>query len=416
MTTLNDPLQLPCGVRLPNRILKSAMSEALGRRDHSPSDDLLHLYEVWGAGGPALLVTGNVMVDHEHLGEPGNVVITDGRDLPRLKQWAANAKRGGAHVWVQLNHPGRQTPAFLTPAPVGPSPVPLTIPGFAPPRAMTAEDIRSTIAAFGKAAGVCKEAGFDGVQIHGAHGYLVAQFLSPATNQRSDEWGGSPDRRRRFLQEVLAAIRAAVGPEFPVGIKLNSSDFQTGGFSEEESLAVIKCLADWGIDHIEISGGSYEKPAMMVGRSQAKNKQQAFFLDFAAKAKEVTSVPIAVTGGFRRATAMAAAVASGKTDMVGLARPFVLHPHLAQTLAQHQHGHHQSRGTSDVTFAVPEYLTTGFKKLDQAVMIGLTWYTRQIHHLAAGRRPNPELHPLKAILGLMVSAGWQNLRRVRAKN
>ena len=413
--TVGSRLQLPNGTELPSRILKSAMSEALGTRDHAPKPELFELYRRWGEQGGALLMTGNIMIDRRHLGEPGNVVVEDDRDLDLLKEWSRQAKQGGSHLWAQINHPGKQTPAFLCKEPLSASAVSLGLPGFNPPRAMTEAEILDAIERFGQTAAVLKRAGFDGVQIHGAHGYLVAQFLSPRHNQRTDQWGGDIDGRSRFVIEVYKAIRSQVGPDFPIGIKLNSSDFQRGGFSEEDSIVVMKKLQDLGIDLIEISGGTYEAPSMMGGKGpdtsklsdeekSRRSKNQAYFIEFATKAKQAIEVPIAVTGGHRHLDQMNQALADGQTDMVGLARPFVLFPDLAR----------EAISGSRQDFVTPFRLSTGIKALDKALMIGLTWYTQQIHVLGAGKTPKADLHPMRAAIKLMLGTGWQNFRRTRA--
>nr|HRD10771.1 NADH:flavin oxidoreductase [Mycobacterium sp.] len=263
MTDLHDPLTLPCGLVLPNRIMKASMSEALAESGHAPGARLEQLYRTWSHGGYGLLISGNVMVDGAQLGEPGNVVIEDERDLDALTRWAKSAHDGGVPIWAQLNHPGRQSnPLAIGHTPVAPSAVPLNLPGSTTPRELTAAEIEDIIDRFATAAAVCETAGFDGIQIHAAHGYLVTQFLSPLSNLRTDEWGGDPVRRMRFLLEIVRRIRARVSPGFAVGVKLNSADFQRGGFSEEESRDVVAALAGEGIDLLEISGGNYESPAM----------------------------------------------------------------------------------------------------------------------------------------------------------
>src|SRR5699024_3742714 len=262
------------------------------------------------------------MVDGRHLGEPGNVVVSDDRHLPELTRWATATRDGGARVWMQLNHPGRQAnPLAGSAQPVAPSPVAMAIPGVPAPRGLTGEEIREIVARFATAAAVAEAAGFDGVQIHGAHGYLVSQFLSPLSNRRTDEWGGAVEDRARFLLEIVRAVRAAVRPDFGVGIKLNSADFQRGGFTEDGSRAVVAMIAAEQLDAIEISGGSYESPAMM-GRpsvSASTRAREAYFLDYAETVRELAAgIPLAVTGGFRTRAGMAGAVESGACDIVGL--------------------------------------------------------------------------------------------------
>ena len=307
MTSLRDPLTLPCGQVLPNRIMKAALSEGLGDKQNSPDGRLEQLYSTWSQGGYGLIVTGNVMVDRTQLGEPGNVVIEDERNLDALSRWAKTTKDAGVPIWVQLNHPGRQSnPLALGHTPVAPSPVAINLPGATTPRELTSAEIEDIIERFANAAVVCETAGFDGVQIHGAHGYLVAQFLSPLSNQRDDEWGGDPQRRMRFVLEVVRRIRARVSPGFAVGIKLNSADFQRGGFTEDESRSVVAALAGEGIDLIEVSGGSYEQPAMMGKAADSTRAREAYFLEYARTVRSLAGdIPLAVTGGFRSRSAMA---------------------------------------------------------------------------------------------------------------
>ncbi len=312
MPSLHDPLTLPNGQVLPNRIMKSALSEALADRNNSPDHRLSKLYERWSTGGYGLIITGNVMVDRRQLGEPDNVVIEDERDLDALSRWAKTTQDAGVPIWAQLNHPGRQSSLMaVRHTPVAPSAVALNLPGATTPRELTGDEIEDIIDRFATAAVVCETAGFNGVQVHGAHGYLVNQFLSPLSNLRTDEWGGDPERRMRFPLEVVRRIRSRVSPGFAVAIKLNSADFQRGGFTEDESRGVLAALAGEGLDMIEISGGSYESPAMMGTAAASTRAREAYFLEYAQTVREVVGdVPLAVTGGFRSRTGMDSAVAS----------------------------------------------------------------------------------------------------------
>ncbi len=213
MTTLHDALTLPCGQVLPNRLMKSALSEVLGSKKHAPTAELERLYATWSNGGYGLIVTGNVMVDRTQIGEPGNVVIEDERDLDGLSRWAKTTQDSGTPIWMQINHPGRQANlAAIRQQPVAPSAVALKVPGASKPRELTGAEIEDIIERFATTAAVAETAGFNGVQVHGAHGYLVAQFLSPLANLRDDEWGGDPERRMRFVLEVVRSIRARVSP------------------------------------------------------------------------------------------------------------------------------------------------------------------------------------------------------------
>jgi len=338
MTTvdLKNSLTLPCGATLSNRIAKAAMSEHLASPRQSPTRGLMRLYERWSAGGAGLLITGNVMIDRAHLEAVRNVAIGPDSNIDRFREWAAAGTAHGNHFWMQLNHPGRQTPRHINPSPGAPSAVePVNLfrraKAFGKPHAMDEAEIGQVVRSFASAAAFAKGAGFTGVQVHGAHGYLVSQFLSPLTNQRSDRWGGTLDNRARFARMVLAEIRKAVGDDFPIGIKLNSADFQRGGFTEEESMRVLAMLQEDGIDLVEISGGSYESRVML---DKVENHREAFFLDYARKARAEVDIPLMVTGGFRARSVMEHALAIGALDVIGMARPFTNNPHIAQDLLE----------------------------------------------------------------------------------
>jgi 2,4-dienoyl-CoA reductase-like NADH-dependent reductase (Old Yellow Enzyme family) len=387
---------LPCGQVVPNRLLKSAMSETLGTKDNRPTQRLVQLYRTWAEGGIGLSVTGNVMVDRGALGEPGNVVIEDDRDLPLLQEWAAAGKSAGGLIYVQLNHPGRQVPRFRNDGAVAPSAVPFgprLAKTMATARALEATEIEGLVQRFATAAAVVAAAGFDGVQLHGAHGYLVSQFLSPLTNQRADGWGGSADGRRRFVLEVIGAMRAATPDGFGVAIKINSADFQRGGITEDESMGTIAALAEAGVDFVEVSGGTYEAPAMMVDRKQSTQEREAYFLDFAVKLRERLDLPLAVTGGFRSGAAMAAAVDSGALDLVGLARPLGIRPRLPAELLEQ----------GDLRVELPA-VGTGIKAIDGLGMVELLWYERQLHRMGKGLEPQPGIGGLRALVGY----AWDN--------
>ena len=383
-TVLSQPLTLPHGPVIKNRLLKSAMSEALGDRSGAPSPELVRLYQAWAEGGIGLCVTGNVMIDSAALGEPGNVVIEDARHLAALQAWAKAATSHGTQCWVQLNHPGKQSPKGLNEETVAPSAVPFRDDMkafFATPRELKPAEVHTLIQRYGRAAGIVKDAGFSGVQIHGAHGYLVSQFLSPHHNCRTDNWGGSPAKRRRFVLEVYGAMRQAVGPDFPIGIKLNSADFQRGGFTEEESLDTIRALAEAGIDLIEISGGTYEAPGIKVSKELVKEstrQREAYFLKFAEKARAAVSTPLVVTGGFRTARGMADAIRSGAVDMVGLARILAIEPDAPKKLLAGKPTAHQIKP-----------ITTGIKAIDKLGLLEVSWYTGQLKRIGRGEAPRP---------------------------
>ncbi len=407
---LQQTLTLPNGSQLKNRLAKSAMSEALGTTDNHATEALVCLYGRWAAGGIGLLITGNVMIDRRALGEPNNVAIEDDADLPLLQRWATAGKADGTQIWVQLNHPGRQSPKGLNAENVSPSAVPFS-PAlqafFAPPRALEENEILALIQRFARSAGIVKRAGFSGVQIHAAHGYLISQFLSPLTNQRTDQWGGSAENRRRFLLEVYRAMRAEVGAAFPIGIKLNSADFQHGGFSEEESLAVIQALHAEGIDLVELSGGTYEAPAMSdQKRHQASTlAREAYFLEFAEKVRAAVPVPLMVTGGFRSLDGMATALRSGAMDLIGLARGLAIEPDLPQRLLAGYEPQYAVRPIS-----------TGIKAVDRMALMEVVWYSRQLRRMAKGQAPRPNESGLWSFCANLLHNGvgtWKT-RRLRA--
>ncbi len=403
----DTPLVLPCGARVANRFFKSAMSEQLGDRAHDPTEGLARVYRTWAEGGAGLLVTGNVMVDRKALGEPGNVVLDADSDAAAFARWAAAGTAHGTALWMQLNHPGKQSPAMLSREPVAPSAVPLgkgLERAFNPPRALTEPEIEAVVARFADAAGRAKDAGFTGVQIHGAHGYLVSQFLSPHHNRREDAWGGDAARRRRFVLEVYRAVRARVGAAFPVGIKLNSADFQRGGFTEDESMAVVDARAAEGIDLLEVSGGTYEAPAMAGFRAESTRAREAYFLEYAEKVRARTNVPLVVTGGFRSGPAMRAALESGATDMIGMARPLAVRPDLPRQLL------------ADPTASVSlPRVSTGVAAVDRLGMVDTVWYEAQIERLSRGLAPRPDLSAWRALALLARRAGVYALAPRRAR-
>jgi 2,4-dienoyl-CoA reductase-like NADH-dependent reductase (Old Yellow Enzyme family) len=412
MTSLHDQLLLPCGQVLPNRIMKAAMSEALGGKRNSPDGRLERLYASWSQGGYGLIITGNVMVDRTQLGEPGNVVIEDERDLDALTRWAKSTKDAGVPIWVQLNHPGRQSnPLALGHTPVAPSPVPLNLPGAATPRELTSADIEDIIERFAAAATVCETAGFDGVQIHGAHGYLVAQFLSPLSNRRDDEWGGDPERRMRFVLEVVRRVRARVSPGFAVGIKLNSADFQRGGFTEDESRGVLAALAHERLDLIEVSGGSYEQPAMMGNGADSTRAREAYFLEYAHTVRSVVGgIPLAVTGGFRSRAAMAEAVQAGECDVIGLARPTATTTDAADVILS---GREETLASHRLRAGMRGILGrfVDLKSLDG--ILELSWHADQLHRVGTGLKPDLNRGRIATMLAMLRRNGTTSFGQKR---
>ncbi|MGB5810659.1 MAG: NADH:flavin oxidoreductase/NADH oxidase family protein [Polyangiales bacterium] len=402
MDPLARPLTLRCGATLSNRITKAAMTEGLADPDDTASDRLETLYGRWSDGGAGLLVTGNVMVDRRYLERPGNLVIDDNGGLDALRRMAKAATRNGNHAWMQINHPGRQCTRMSSNHPVSASAVKMRgmLGLMAAPRALREEEIHDVIQRFATVAKVAQDAGFTGVQIHSAHGYLSNQFLSPYTNRRTDGWGGSLENRARFLLEVYDATREAVGDGFPIGAKLNSSDFQKGGFTNEDSAQVARWLCDRGLDLLEISGGTYEQMALFgqLGDEQEKKaestrRREAYFLEYARVIREAAKeVPLMVTGGFRTAALMRDVVETGEVDVVGLARPFCVRPDLPKQLLSgaidelpaHERDLRLGAGIFGPTSSIRAMRTLNGQG-------AVAWYYQQIIALSEGRKPNPAL-------------------------
>lgn len=406
---LAQPLTLRSGAVIKNRIGKSAMSEALATPDNQPTELLVNLYDAWARGGTGLVISGNVMIDRLALGEPGNVAIEDERDLAMLSRWAKAGTQQDTQLWVQLNHPGKQSPKMVSKQPVAPSAIALEKrfeSYFNPPRELTEADIENLIQRFAIAAGVVKKAGFTGVQIHGAHGYLVSQFLSPHHNQRKDKWGGSLENRARFVLEIYKAIRQQVSDQFPVSIKLNSADFQRGGFTEEESMQVVEMLDDAGMDLIEISGGNYEAPEMTGKNVKASTRaREAYFMEYAENIRSRVKTALMVTGGFRTVEGMVDALNSGATDMIGLARPLAVEPDFSARLL-----------AGDAKTSPIKPRITGIKAIDDMAMMETVWYARQLERIAKGRRPKINESPMLVFLRQMMMSGLKSFKtqRVRA--
>ena len=423
---LAQPLPLPCGVVLGNRLCKAAMTEGLGDARLRATARLDQLYGAWSDGGASLLVTGNVMIDHRVLERPGNVAIdpgfapsVDATALGRLRSWAAAGTRAGNQMWMQVSHAGRQSPRYITREPVGPSDVQLDLMGnYARPRPLREEEILDLVQRFAQVSVIARECGFTGVQVHGAHGYLLSSFLSPVTNKRSDAWGGSLENRARFLIETVRAVRKAVGRDFPVSVKLNSDDFRKGGFSHADCLGVVGMLNGEGVDLLEISGGNYEQPRLlgMSGRADdavevraSTRAREAYFLDYAAAIRRVATMPLMVTGGFRSREGMESALASGDTDMLGIARPFCTHPEIAHRLLAREIDelptyesrlHLRPRGRLS-----PASPWLAAKMVN--VLGAQGWYYQQMARLADGRGFDPR----RGVLRSFARYWWDDLSR-----
>ena len=404
---LFTPITLPNGTTIKNRFFKSAMSEGMGTRDFQPKKNIATLYKRWAEGGTGLIITGNIMVDPKGTAEPGNIVFDKNSNMEILKNWANQGQQHGAKVMVQLNHPGKQAPKTVSKQTVAPSAVPL---GnglnklFSTPRALTTSEVEELVQKFVTSAKVAKEAGFSGVQIHAAHGYLISQFLSPHDNRRTDKYGGSLENRMRFLKEIYLGMREELGKNFTIGIKINSTDFKEDGLTEEDSLKTIIELANLGLDFVEISGGTYERPAMMGATSKSTN--QVFFAEYSKKLKQKIEIPVIVTGGIRSINAMNTLLNDNTTDFIGIARPLTIDPNIPNKIKQ---------GT--YTIVETTRVSTGVKKLDKIFgsLLGIVYYQVLMQNIAKGKEPKATKNAWPSLIQAVYNQGLAVLFPQRAK-
>ena len=404
---LFTPITLPNETTIKNRFFKSAMSEGMGTRDFQPKKNIATLYKRWAEGGTGLIITGNIMVDPKGTAEPGNIVFDKNSNMEILKDWAKQGQQHGAKVMVQINHPGKQVPKTIAKETVAPSAVPL---GnglnklFSTPRALTTSEVEELVQKFITSAKVAKEAGFSGVQIHAAHGYLISQFLSPHDNRRTDKYGGSLENRMRFLKEIYLGMREELGKDFTIGIKINSTDFKEDGLTEEDSLETIVELANLGLDFVEISGGTYERPAMMGATSKSTN--QVFFAEYSKKLKQKIEIPVIVTGGIRSINAMNTLLNDNTTDFIGIARPLTIDPNIPNKIKQ---------GT--YTIVETTRVSTGVKKLDKIFgsLLGIVYYQVLMQNIAKGKEPKATKNAWPSLIQAVYNQGLAVLFPQRAK-
>ncbi|MBP3127597.1 NADH:flavin oxidoreductase/NADH oxidase family protein [Thalassospira sp. ER-Se-21-Dark] len=367
------PLELPSGVVLKNRIAKSAMSDSLGDGTGHPTKAQNWLYRRWAEGGVGVSIIGEVQAQPGYAQKPGNLVLDDNANLDRFRALARQGAAKGSNLWLQLGHAGAL--AFApTSTPKGPSA--LDLPGLKC-AALTDDEIHQIPAQFARTAKLAEHAGFGGVQIHAAHGFLLSQFLSPLFNKRCDDYGGSIANRMRLLLETIGAVRTEVGPGFVVAVKLNATDQLEGGLSEDDALAVVTALDQTKIDLIDISGGTYFPGAKAASDGAGGGP---YFMNFAKRARKVTTKPLMLTGGFKTRAQAEEALNSGVIDIVGLARALVIEP------------------------ALPDLWQRGdrhdpvFPRFDHAPAGGITaWYTMRLTALA-GRVEMPEFDDLDQVL------------------
>ncbi|HEX3734638.1 MAG TPA: NADH:flavin oxidoreductase/NADH oxidase family protein [Solirubrobacterales bacterium] len=388
-TELFSPLVLRSGTTLRNRIAKAAMEEGMAGDAQLPDERLISLYRRWGEGGAGLLITGNVMVHAEALTGPGGVVLDDRAPLEPFAHWAHAGKAGGAALWMQISHPGRQVQARMPGLAWAPSAVAVELgrqsKRFGRPVAMTEEQIHETTKRFATAAALAARAGFDGVEVHAAHGYLLSQFLSPLVNKRGDRWGGSLENRARFLLDVIRSIRTVVSSSFAVAVKLNSADFQRGGFDTDDAARVIAMLEPLGVDLVELSGGSYESPAMSGRPADARTvTREAYFLELAAALAETSPLPLMLTGGITRRETAEAVLESG-VAMAGMGTAIAVTPDLPNRWRAGREATHRLKPIdwSDRTLA-------------SAASMSLVRH--QMRRITRGKDPTGRTHPLHAFV------------------
>ncbi|MGW1991354.1 oxidoreductase [Embleya sp. NPDC001921] len=401
---LFSPLALRSGQVLGNRIAKAAMEENMAGPGQVPGAGLIALYRRWATGGAGLLITGNVMVHAEALTGPAGVVLDEAAPLEPFAAWAEAAKSGGGAVWMQINHPGRQVQADMPGVVWGPSDVGVDLgrhsSRFGRPTAMTREQIEATVARFAATARRAEEAGFDGVEVHAAHGYLLSQFLSPLVNRRTDAWGGPLENRARMLLDVVAAVRSVVSPSFAVAVKLNSADFQRGGFGVDDARRVIAMLEPLDVDLVELSGGSYESPAMTGRPADARTRsREAYFLDLATDLVTTSPLPLMLTGGITRRDT-ADRVLAGGVALIGMGTALAVTPDLPE---RWRTGREADRPLRPVTWSD--------KALASAA--SMAQVRHQMRRLARGSDPRPRTHPVRALLSER-RLQRQALRRYRA--
>ncbi len=411
MSDLFSPLTLASGLTLKNRIAKAAMEENMAEFGQIPGKALINLYSRWAEGEPGLIITGNVMVAPDAMTGPGGVylgknTLSDPEVAQRFSDWAEAGKSGGSLLFMQISHPGRQVYASMKTDIVSPSATKVSLPGpaskmFTEARALSSDEVQDMIIRFADTAEAAKACGFDGVEIHSAHGYLVNQFLSPLTNLREDEWGGSLENRARFLLEIVRAVKARVGEGFGISVKLNSADFQRGGFDVADAKQVVSWLSKENIDFVEISGGNYESAAMMGmptdGELSSTLSRELYFIDFAKDISEVATMPLMVTGGVTKKATAEAALEDGAVDIIGIARAFGYHPHIARAWAQ----------GADPEIALP---VIGSKNKTFKALANMGMTKENLYRMGDGDMPKLRPSPLMAVIRGQVRQARQTKR------
>lgn len=317
-------------VEIPNRFVRSATHDFLADNDGRVQAEQIRLFKDLAEGEAGLILTGHAYVSPEGKASLRQTGADADEKIPGLRLLAQSVHKAKSAIFLQISHAGRQTkPKLCGCTPAAPSAVYEPIYRLTP-RAMTEKDISRTIDDFIQAGRRAEEAGFDGIQIHIAHGYLLSSFISPYTNRRTDSWGGNLANRIRIVREILLGLRSRSGPEFVITAKLNAVDFLDGGLTLEESTRMARILEEDGLDGIEISGGMSEAGQGSVWKGEREEEEEGYFLHYAERIRKSLTIPVFGLGGFRTFSVMEQAVSSSRVDLISLCRPFIQDPHIVK--------------------------------------------------------------------------------------